>query len=204
MKQVMKRDFKQAVKNRRTYYSINNTSPITDNEIKEIIDFAVLNVPSSFNSQSTRVVLLLGEHHKKLWDIVKDVLKKIVPEKDFGATESKIDNAFAAGYGTILFYEDGAVVEGLQNAFPSYAHNFPVWSQHTSAMHQFTIWTMLEDAGLGASLQHYNPIIDDEVAKAFNISPNWKLVAQMPFGTPTTEVAPKEFQPLENRVLVFK
>ena len=200
----MKRDFKEAVKNRRTYYSINDKSPISDEAIKEIIDHAVLNVPSSFNSQSSRIVLLLNENHKKLWNIVKDVLKKIVLADAFPATEAKIDNAFAAGHGTILYYEDESVIEGLQNAFPSYKDNFPVWSHHTSAMHQFAIWTMLEDAGLGASLQHYNPIIDEEVAKTFNINPKWKLIAQMPFGTPTSEPGDKEFQPLDKRVLVFK
>ena len=200
----MKRDLKKAIENRRSHYSINDKSPITDEQIKELIDFAVLNVPSAFNSQSTRIVLLLGKNHKKLWNITKGVLKKMVSADAFPATEAKIDGAFAAGYGTVLFYEDTSVVEGLQSVFPSYKDNFPVWSQHTSAMHQFTIWTMLEDAGFGASLQHYNPIIDEEVAKAWDINPKWKLIAQMPFGTPTSEPAPKEFQPLESRVIVHK
>lgn len=200
----MKKDLRSAIEHRRTYYSISNQSPISDEAIKEIIDFAVLHVPSAFNSQSARIVLLLGDNHKKLWDIVKDVLKKLVPAEAFPATESKIDNVFAAGYGTVLFYEDQAVVKGLQEAFPSYSDNFPIWSQHTSAMHQFAIWTLLKEAGLGASLQHYSPIIDEEVAKAWNINPNWKLVAQMPFGTPVSEPDAKEFQPIENRVLVFK
>lgn len=198
------KSFKEAIQNRRTYYTINDKSPISDNEIKDIIDFAVLHVPSAFNSQSTRIVLLLGENHKTLWNIVKGVLKKIVPAEAFPASEAKIDGAFAAGYGTVLFFEDQSVVEGLQNAFPSYSENFPVWSQQTSAMHQLAVWTMLEDAGLGASLQHYNPIIDEEVAKEWNINPKWKLIAQMPFGTPTGEAGPKEFQSLENRVTVFK
>lgn len=201
---IMKKDIKQAIENRRTYYAISNESPISDNEIKEIIDFAVLNVPSSFNSQSTRVILLLGESHKKLWNIVKETLRKIVPEEAFVATETKIDSAFAAGYGTVLFYEDMTVVEGLQNAFPSYKDNFPVWSHHTSAMHQYVIWTLLEDAGLGASLQHYNPIIDEEVARVFDVDAKWRLVAQMPFGKPLASPVQKEFKSLDERVLVFK
>lgn len=198
------KELKKAIENRRTYYSLSDKSPISDDQIEEIINFAVLHVPSSFNSQSARVILLLGDHHKKLWNIVKDVLKKLVPADAFPATEAKIDGAFAAGYGTVLFFEDQSVVEGLQNAFPAYSENFPIWSQHTSAMHQFAIWTMLEEAGLGASLQHYNPIIDEAVAKQWNISPKWKLIAQMPFGTPAGEPGSKEFQPLENRVSVFK
>lgn len=199
----MKRSFKEAVKNRRTYYSIDNKINVSDAEIKEIVEFAVTHVPSSFNSQSTRVVLLLGDNHKKLWSIVKETLRKIVPAEAFGATEAKIDNCFAAGYGTILFYEDTETVEGLQKAFPSYSENFPVWSQQTSAMHQFAIWTMLEDAGLGASLQHYNPIIDAGVAKTWNINPKWKLIAQMPFGNPIQDAGEKEFKPLSERILVF-
>lgn len=161
-------------------------------------------MPSAFNSQSTRIVLLLGDNHLKLWTIVKDQLRKIVPENAFPATEGKINGCFAAGYGTILFFEDESVIENLQQQFPLYSDNFPKWSQHTSAMHQFAIWNMLEDADLGASLQHYNPLIDEEVAKTWNIAPNWKLVAQMPFGSPIQEPGDKEFSPLEQRLLVFK
>ena len=198
----MKRNLKEAIQNRRTYYNIDNKVTISDEEIKDIVNHAVLHVQSAFNSQSARVVLLLGKNHKKLWDITKEALKKKVPAEAFKDTEAKIDNSFAAGHGTILFFEDESVVEGLQQAFPSYHDKFPQWSDHTSAMHQFAIWTMLEDAGLGASLQHYNPLIDEEVAKTWNISPKWKLIAQMPFGNPTKEPNPKEFLPLEGRVIV--
>lgn len=200
----MARNFKETIKHRRTYYAISNASPISDKEIQEIVEYAVLHVPSAFNSQSTRVVLLLGENHLKLWSIVKETLRKIVPEKNFKATEDKIDGSFAAGYGTILYFEDEAVVEGLQKQFPSYSDKFPQWSEHTAGMHQFAIWNMLEDAGLGASLQHYNPLIDEEVAKTWKLDSKWKLIAQMPFGTPVQEPGKKEFSPLDKRVLVFK
>ena len=36
---------------------------------------------------------------------------------------------------------------------------------------------------MGASLQHYNPIIDEEVAQTFDIPANWKLRAQLVFGS---------------------
>ena len=76
---MMERSFSEALKQRRTYYSITNQSPISDQEIECIVNMTVRHVPSAFNSQTTRVVLLLGESHKKLWQIVKDALKKIVP-----------------------------------------------------------------------------------------------------------------------------
>ena len=98
------------------------------------------------------------------------------------------------------FFEDTAVVEGLQKQFPSYKENFRYGPQQTSAMHQFAVWTMLEDAGFGASLQHYNPLIDEAVAKQWHINPNWKLIAEMPFGTSTQEPGEKQFAPLEERI----
>ena len=165
----MERTFSEALKQRRTYYSITNQSPISDQEIECIVNMTVRHVPSAFNSQTTRVVLLLGESHKKLWQIVKDTLKKIVPAEAFVKTEEKIDHSFACGYGTVLFFEDQKVVKGLQEAFPSYQENFPGWSLQTSAMHQLAIWVMLEDVGFGASLQHYNPLIDEEVRRAWNL-----------------------------------
>jgi len=121
----MKKSFEEALKHRRTYYSITNQSPVSDEEIERIVNLAVTHVPSAFNSQSTRVVLLLGENHKKLWHIVKETLRKIVPPEVFKTTEAKIDNSFASGYGTVLFFEDQSVVKGLQEAFSSYKDNSP-------------------------------------------------------------------------------
>ena len=84
-------------------------------------------------------------------------MRKRVPAEVFGKTEEKIDGCFACGYGTILYFEDMAIVRSLQESFPTYKDNFPIWAEQTDAMHQLAVWTMLEDAGMGASLQHYNP-----------------------------------------------
>ncbi len=200
----MKRTFAEALEHRRSYYSIGSDSPVMDEEVIHIIRTAVKNVPSAFNSQSTRVVLLLGDEHKRLWDIVKNILKQHVSPEAFVNTESKIDRCFAAGHGTILYFEDTAVVKKLQDAFPAYSDNFPTWSQHTSAMHQFAIWTMLEDVGLGASLQHYNPLIDDEVRYTWNLPESWMLIAEMPFGTPVADPEAKEFRELSERIKIFR
>lgn len=200
---IMSRSFQEALEHRRSCYSLSDNSPVSDERVREIVEFAVKHVPSSFNSQSTRIVLLLGNEHRRLWDIVKAELRKIVPQEAFKATETKIDSCFRAGQGTVLFYEDLDTVEKLQENNPLYSDRFPVWSQHTSAMHQLAVWTMLEDEGLGASLQHYNPVIDEAVSREWNISPRWQLVAQMPFGTPMSEPGIKTFLPVEDRVMVI-
>ena len=199
----MKKDFYTAVAGRRSFYGISKEKVTTDEVINEVLQQAVKNTPSSFNSQSTRVVLLLGKHHDKLWDITKETLRKIVPADKFGETEEKI-NSFGNGYGTVLFFEDTSVIETLQSQFALYKDNFPVWSQQSSGMHQYVIWTALEIEGFGASLQHYNELIEDQVKKEWNVPDNWKLIAQMPFGKPTAQPDEKQFQPLEDRIKVFK
>ena len=199
----MERTFKEALRHRRSYYALAPESPVTDAEIEEILRWSVKYVPSAFNSQSTRLVLLLGAQHGRLWSLVKDTLRPIVPAAAFPRTERKIDTAFASGYGTVLFFEEEAVVRTLQQQYPEYADNFPHWSEQTSAMHQLVVWTMLEDAGFGASLQHYNPLIDDEVCREWKLPATWRLVAQMPFGRPLDHPAEKSFEPLDARIRIF-
>ncbi|WP_438350373.1 nitroreductase family protein [Paenibacillus sp. FA6] len=198
----MSLEFLEAIKNRRSIYAISKESVVSDERIHEIVNEAVKHTPSSFNSQSARVVILLGEQHDKLWNITENTLKKIVPEEQFAPTAEKM-TMFRNGYGTVLFFEDQAVVEGLQTSFAAYADNFPIWSLQSSGMHQLVVWTALELEGMGASLQHYNPLIDDEVKETWNIPASWKLLAEMPFGKPLAAAGEKEFQPLEDRVLVF-
>lgn len=200
----MERNFIEALKHRRSHYNISSKSPISDREIEHIVTTALTYVPSAFNSQSTRMVLLLGENHLKLWDIVKQTLKEITSAEAFVQTEAKINNSFASGYGTVLFFEENEIVAHLQQAFPTYKDNFPVWSQHTSAMHQLATWVMLEDAGFGVSLQHYNPLIDEKVRETWSLPQSWTLVAQMPFGLPTGETPAKEIEDLNKRMKVFK
>lgn len=199
----MLKDFYAAVQARRTYYHISKVSAVADERIQEVIEQAVQYAPSSFHSQSARVALLLGENQDKLWDIAKEALRKIVPAEQFGATEAKI-HSFRSGYGSVLFFEDQDVVEKLQREFALYAANFPIWSQQSSGMLQYIVWTALELEGFGASLQHYNELIESAVKEEWNIPGSWKLIAQMPFGRPTASPDAKTYQPLSERIKVFK
>lgn len=96
--------FLDAVRARRTVYALEAKSPIADSKIIEVVNETVKHVPSSYNSQSARAVVLFKAEHEKLWDITIEVLKAIVPEDAFPATLGKL-NAFKAGYGTVLFFE---------------------------------------------------------------------------------------------------
>jgi predicted oxidoreductase (fatty acid repression mutant protein) len=199
----MEKTFWKALENRRSVYGFDREMPVAQEKIIEIAEKALALVPSSFNCQSTRMVVLFGEHHKKLWDIVTQALRKVTDDQQFVKSQNKVREDFWSGYGTVLFFEDQAVVKGLQEQFALYADKFPVWSEHTAAMHQLTVWTALAQEGLGASLQHYHPLIDDAVRKEWNIPESWKLTAQMPFGKPLSAPEEKDRMAMQDRLKVF-
>ena len=198
----MTKDIYKAIKNRRSLYAIDDQKVVDEERVEEIVKYAVKHTPTAFNSQTGRVLILFDEESNKFWDIVEDALRKIVPEDQFSSSKEKIDG-FRSGYGTVLFYEDMSVVKKMQEDFPLYSENFPKWSEQSSGMLQYNVWTLLEAEGLGASLQHYSELIDEEVRANWDIEENWRFVAQMPFGNPTEEAGEKEFMPLEDRVWIY-
>ncbi|MEO9302015.1 nitroreductase family protein [Acinetobacter pittii] len=195
-------NFLELIKKRRSIYSIGKNLKHTPSEIEELIQEAVKHSPSAFNSQSSRIVILFNQSHENFWNIVLDVLKTIVPAEALAGTEQKIQS-FAAGAGTVLFFEDQDVIKGLQEQFELYADNFPVWSEHSTAIAQFTVWSVLAEQGLGASLQHYNPIIDEKINTTFNIPTQWKLRAQLVFGSIEGQAGEKAFIEDESRFKTF-
>lgn len=177
---------------RRTQYALGKTLPITESEVDALIRQAIRLAPSSFNSQSSRAVILFGAAHEQLWNITRETLRPMVPADAFASTDAKM-NAFAAGAGTVLFYEDQDTIKQLQQDYALYADNFPIFSEHSAGMAQFAVWTALAEAGIGASLQHYAPLIDAEVARTWDVPASWKLRAQMPFGSNEKPFAEKSF-----------
>lgn len=91
----------------------------------------------------------------------------------------------------------------MQAKFAIYSDKFPVWAAESNAMLQYTLWVALEAEGLGANLQHYNPIIDEKVAAEWKLPASWTLKSQLVFGGKTGEAGDKAYQPLEERVKVF-
>lgn len=195
--------FFETVKRRRSVYGLAKKSHVSDERIREIVSEAVRHSPSAFNSQGGRAVILFGKHHDELWDHTLSVLRPLVQDPEaWKQTEGRIA-AFKGAYGTVLFFEDQDVVKGLQQNIPLYKDNFPVWSEQSAGMLQHTVWVAFAAEGLGANLQHYNPLINDWVAKKTGAPASWKLVGQMPFGDIAAAPAEKAFSPLDARVLVF-
>jgi len=200
----MSNQFLDLINKRRTIYAVGKNVEQSPEYLTELIQHAIKQSPSSFNSQSSRAVILFNDEHEKFWGFVKEKLKSYAKDEDAAEKTSAKMDSFAAGLGTVLFFEDMDVIKGLQEQFPSYADNFPVWAEHSTAIAQFATWTALHTDGLGASLQHYNPIVDEQVHAEWNIPANWKLRAQLVFGSVEGEAKDKGYMDDAVRFKVFK
>lgn len=188
---------------RRTIYALGKNLPVADADVVSLIKEAIRQAPSAFNSQSSRALILLGAEHHKFWELTREQLRKIVPAEHFQGTSQKIDS-FAAAAGSVLFFEDQDVVKGLQEKFAAYADNFPVWSEHSTGIAQYAVWLALAEKGIGANLQHYNPLVDEDVQRTWNIPASWKLRAQMNFGSIEAPAGEKAFMNDADRFIVAK
>jgi uncharacterized protein len=196
---------------RHSIYGLKPESTISNDRLSEIITRTLHSVPSAFNTQSTRIITLVGSHHIKLWDIVKSHILPHVeghPEK-YNATNGKLSAFQNDSYATILFLEDPHSYDHLLS-MKTYAGKYPSWRDQTSGMHQLVIWIALEQEGMGANIQRksqlplltsfeiceswlmcrcwtdYNPVIDDDVKKEWKLPADWDLIAQMVIGKPAS------------------
>lgn len=71
-------------------------------------------------------------------------------------------------------------------------------------MHQYAIWTALEAEGVGANLQHYNPLVDAKVQEYYGTPDTWELKAQLVIGGREGEAGEKTFKKVEGERLIVK
>ena len=195
------KSFQEAVKARRSIYKLGRNIPVLQSEIIAAVERMTKDIPTPFNMQSARIVVTMLDHHENVWHITKSAL--MLPPLKFAETEAKL-NDFEAAYGTILFFESSNMIKAMQDQFPTYKDNFPGWAMQANGMLQFAIWTALEDLGLGVNLQHYNPLIDEDIRKIFDLPDSWDLVAQMVFGEKLEDAPPIEKIPTGSRVKIFR
>lgn len=96
----MSSPFIDLVKARRTYYALNDTLPVGKDKVVNVVEELLQAVPSGFNAQTNRAVVLFGDEHAKLWDLVGAVLKARVSEDQWVSTSERIAG-FRAGAGTV-------------------------------------------------------------------------------------------------------
>lgn len=115
------------LKKRRSIRKVSEGSPVEDGQLLDMLKGVVDCLPTAYNMQNTRAVLLLGQDHKTLWnEIVLETLRPMVPPEKFGRTETKIAG-FAGGHGTILFFNDEESAQAQRVRLPEYAANVDSW-----------------------------------------------------------------------------
>lgn len=184
----------EALHKRRSVYALNKELPISEKELIQLIEEVTELVPGAFNMKSAKVIVAIHDQQEALWNTIDEAFEGRI-------ASAKIDG-FKAAYGTILYYIDEDVVSGLQELFPLYAENFPIWAQQANGMLQFSIWSALAERNVGANLQHYNPVIDESVKELFNVPDSYKLIAQMPFGGIVERPDSKEVEDIRERVMI--
>ncbi|SEM94567.1 hypothetical protein SAMN05216431_11521 [Ligilactobacillus sp. WC1T17] len=196
--------FNELQKKRHSVYDISKNVFLTKDEIIAMIQEAVRDSPTAFNNQTVRVVITFGESSDKVWDITLEELEKVsASPAAFAKTTAKI-NTFKAGFGTILFFTETDTVKKMEEAFPLYAANFGDWAEQGLGGAQQAVWETLTEHDLGGSLQHYNPLIDAKISKAFALPKSWKLRAQMPFGAIETPAEAKDKIAVADQFKIFE
>ncbi len=196
-------ELRDVISARRSNYDLGRNVKMSDEEIIGIIEDAVRYSPSAYDSQTQRVAVMFGYEHEAVWDITEAALRaKIGDQRYSGKTEEKI-NSFRSAYGTVLFFDDMTKTMEAGNRYPSNVGNFPFWAQQANGILQYAVWIMLTDVGIGASIQHYNPLIDTKIRERWDLSSDWKLLAQMPFGSIESEPQERVMADVEERMKVF-
>ena len=195
--------FLDILKARHSEYVLGKNIKISEEELSSYLQEILKYTPSAFNSESQRMLVLIEEKHDGLWDQLIEVMKGIVEGEQFEKTKEKL-LGFKKAYGSILFFEDMNVIEKLQDKFPLYKDNFAKWSIEQNGMLQFNTWAGLRDKEIGASLQHYNELIESYVKETYNLPDSWDLKAQMPFGSIEKGSEEKDHMDLKKRFMIKK
>ena len=197
----MRMKLNEVIRDRRSIRVLERSETITKKKIEDMLRLA-LYAPNAYNMQSSRMIVLLDREHEKFWDMTKDILRGVTPPDAFARTEKKMDG-FRGGNGTVLFFENTQTVQKYQQDFALYADKFGQFSQHNNAILQYAVWLVFEEENIAASLQHYNPLVDEAVRNEWNVPKEWELIAQMPFGKAAERPEKREFKPFDDIVKIY-
>lgn len=176
-------ELKKLMEKRRTSYALGKNTDFSQEEIVTAIRDTIKNVPSAFNSQTTRAVVIFDEANKKFWQHIYDVQKDVLPEQMWEMMSGVMEGARDNAIGTVLFFEDRDAIEVM----PANDERKATYKEHNAAIAQYSVWLRLTEMDLGGSLQHLNVGYDQGFDKAtremFDLPDSFEMIAQMPFGS---------------------
>lgn len=204
--------------------SDSSSSVVTYDTIMTAVERSLKVSPSSFNSQDTRIVALLGADHVGYWRLVCERLRSTCGEKASSrAAEAECDHiekAVIPAMGTLLYLINDETVNATCAAYPAYAASFPGYAEQSAAMAASAAWTAIStlDSSLGAMPVYYGaPVVVDAkstaAAKAKGLNPafpaamaipaGWHLSTEFVFGSVEETPKPAAVIPTNHQVMVF-
>ena len=81
----MSNQFLDLINKRRTIYAIGKDVAHSTEYLTDLIQTAIKQSPSSFNSQYSRAVILFNQEHEKFWGFVNEKLKSYAKDETAAA-----------------------------------------------------------------------------------------------------------------------
>lgn len=194
---------REVLRKRQTEYQLAPEWVASKEEVVELLSELLMEMPTHFNAQTVRMVLVSGDTHTAHWDLIEQILIDQIGEEHYNeSTRDKIHGSFRSGVGTVLFFDDTSITKKLQEDMPAYATNFARWAREVQGSHQFAVWMGLTALGFGASLQHYNGMADDKVREQLGLPEDWDFIGHMPFGKVVEPAEKKDKIPVSERLII--
>lgn len=175
-------ELNQVLNDRRTNYALGNNTDITADDVAARLKEIAPILPSAMHSQTSRMVVVSGEHNTRVWEIIDEAQKTVMPE-DMYSMMSGVFEAAKSAVGTVLFFESRDAV----NALPIGEHRALTYKENNHAISAFSTWLTLTEMGLGASFQHlnvgYKQGFDKPIREELGLPDDFEMLAQMPFGS---------------------
>ncbi|KAK7194248.1 hypothetical protein NESM_000339600 [Novymonas esmeraldas] len=149
---------------------------VTRDYLTTVVQRAVALTPSSFNSQSTRVVVLHGRMHRLFW-------QRLIGHTVHLAKEAALltDQVVPAAC-TVILCEDMDVVRRMQATFPKYASLLPGHAEQASAMCELSVVSALGCDGVATLSRHHRIDLHENFHEVFTVPPSWEMRAQIACG----------------------
>ncbi|KAK7194247.1 hypothetical protein NESM_000339500 [Novymonas esmeraldas] len=194
---------------RRSVYHVNKLLPLSAEEVCTLVKAAVRaaeRLSADDVPHSTRVVLLLGSAHDAFWDLVADQIHRVASPATAAVGAAKVDHSMKAAAVTLLFYSDTRVESSIAARLTRLGHDgddmAAVMGTRGVAAAEMAVWTALACAGIGATLHHYNVLVEQLVTQQLQLPPWWRMQSQMPLGGVARPPDAKSYAPMEDRCIV--
>lgn len=166
----------EVIKRRRSIRKLTD-GPLSDATIHAILE-AGRWAPSSSNTQPARMVVL-RERHAALWDFIGETLATKLQGEQLERARARIPG-YRAGLFSIVFYEDTTIA-----ANPPPGARAEVWKSfavQAMGITQANVWNAIAAAGLAASNQHTNLMIEEELRGFLGVPETWQSYSIFPVG----------------------